>query len=76
MSVEKFLKIGQQMSAKVPHTHGFGIFFPLQFYRYYILISVCLKIVKKISYYILIYNKIFFCFYTVVEGKNETTVKL
>ena len=25
MSVEKFLKIGQQMSAKVPHTHGFGI---------------------------------------------------
>lgn len=27
MSVEKFLKIGQQMSAKVPHTHGFGIFF-------------------------------------------------
>ena len=71
------------MSAKVPHTHGFGIFFQksvthpftvLQFYRYYILISVCLKIVKKISYYI--YNKIFLCFYTVVEGKNETTVKL
>ena len=27
MSVEKFLKIGQQMSAKVPHTHGFGILF-------------------------------------------------
>lgn len=27
MSVEKFLKIGQQMSAKVPHTHGSGIFF-------------------------------------------------
>jgi hypothetical protein len=27
MRVEKFLKIGQQMSAKVPHTHGFGIFF-------------------------------------------------
>lgn len=38
------------------------------------LISVCLKIVKKISYYNII--KFFSCFYTVVERENETTVKL